>query len=457
MGGKSVNAIENGLSTAPPVLAYAAMLRKNDQLIAAGNGDGEEAALLADDMDGPWYAMTDDERDRMRGLSADLYALREGGPKRIEMSDEEQAKWQQARRDAHARLEIGDVDAALSSLRLPIPSNVENYNVPFLQARCWEKLGDFDTALEFMKEAERRDPRFALLVLSLLEHLHRAEEVGVYVNRILLDDQSTPLALWYAAAVLLGSTITMKAADAKPILQRLIKVLARAQELYLALKPEHRELLNLDADIALALGQCHERLGEQRAAIQVYDKALASHKADAGLYMARGLARFDSESSAALTDLTQAVRLRVTSILPYAILAHHALEQGALGDALTWANIACQQPGPDQTRAEVYETIAIALAKLGQRQEWILENFDKALAFDPLNERIKQNRNIALALSQSASKKPRSLAMWRLESKQFWNARNREIANRLERLSEERSNFLSREALALPDAFAGVA
>jgi hypothetical protein len=147
---------EDERTTLPPVLAYARLLRRSHNLIAAGKGDSEEAEMLADDMDAPWYAMNECEQDRMRGLSADLYALREGGPKRIEMSDQEVAKWKKATKRAYAGLHSGEIDATLAFLRRPIPHSLPGYVTPFLQAKCWEKLGDLETALVFVKEAERQ-------------------------------------------------------------------------------------------------------------------------------------------------------------------------------------------------------------------------------------------------------------------------------------------------------------
>src|SRR6266511_3094861 len=57
-------------------------------LIAAGEGDGEEADRLRDDMDVSYRYLSDAERQRLAGLSGDLYSLAgkehydspEGGP-----------------------------------------------------------------------------------------------------------------------------------------------------------------------------------------------------------------------------------------------------------------------------------------------------------------------------------------------------------------------------------------
>src|SRR5690242_8348021 len=100
-----------------PPLAYAQMLRESQALIDSGRGDSPEAEALADRMDVPWAAMTSKEQDRMEGLSIDLYALAEGGPKQVEMSGEDLAAWRREAAEAYARYVEGDVDAALNFFR----------------------------------------------------------------------------------------------------------------------------------------------------------------------------------------------------------------------------------------------------------------------------------------------------------------------------------------------------
>ena len=89
-----------------PVLAYARLLRQVHSLILEGRGDTPEAEALADQMDAPWHAMTEEEQARMRGLSIDLYALAEPGSDQVAMSPEELRKWQEqaaATRDVFRR------------------------------------------------------------------------------------------------------------------------------------------------------------------------------------------------------------------------------------------------------------------------------------------------------------------------------------------------------------------
>jgi hypothetical protein len=151
-----------------PIYAYARRLRAVHALIAQGKGDTEEAEAIADEMDAPWYAMTKPEQERMGGLSCDLYALAEGGAKQVDMTPQVRNQWEQAAAVADAAFEAGDVDAALAFLRRPSPKGLPRYKIPFLQARCWERLGDADTAQVFMKEAERHGLRKGISFVACL-------------------------------------------------------------------------------------------------------------------------------------------------------------------------------------------------------------------------------------------------------------------------------------------------
>ena len=150
---------------------------RNTALIAEGKGDSEEAEALADRMDAPWHAMTTQEQDRMRGLSRDLYALAEGGTKQIPMSPDEAKQWHEGAGAALAGLDAGDVDPVLGFARRPAPEGLPRHVIPLLQAKCWQRLGDIETAEVFMKEAERHNPRAAASVLGLLQPLARTEEI----------------------------------------------------------------------------------------------------------------------------------------------------------------------------------------------------------------------------------------------------------------------------------------
>jgi hypothetical protein len=59
-------------------------------------------------------------------------------------------------------------------------------------------------------------------------------------------------------------------------------------------------------------------------------------------------------------------------------------------------------PGGATVQAEIYELIAVAQAQLGQPADVVIENFDRACALDPKNERIRRNRELARRRATSA-------------------------------------------------------
>jgi hypothetical protein len=149
--------MDNGSRKRSPVLEYALRTRQVHVLIAHGKGDSVEADEIRDEMDEPWYAMTDVEQVRMRGLSADLYAL--GDPSlRPPLTDVQQIQaWREEARRFVTDFHSGNLDAALSFLRKPAPASLPAHWIPFLQALCWEKLGDPETAAIFRQAAEKHD------------------------------------------------------------------------------------------------------------------------------------------------------------------------------------------------------------------------------------------------------------------------------------------------------------
>jgi hypothetical protein len=171
----------------PAVQRYAKLLLELDQLMVQGKGNSPEADELREQMEMPWFEMSDSERERVGGLSEDLYALVSDG-KAIAMSPAERAEYgSEAKAALH---EASDPNMALAFLRRPCPNDIPKDAIPFLQARQWERLGDLNVALRFMRAAEQRNPKQAASVLILLEKLGRREEAKAYAQRILADSSA---------------------------------------------------------------------------------------------------------------------------------------------------------------------------------------------------------------------------------------------------------------------------
>lgn len=64
-----------GAQRSPEFLACLLLLRRLDELIAEGNGDGTEADAVRNQMEEPWYAMTEGEQHLLDLVSADVSTL----------------------------------------------------------------------------------------------------------------------------------------------------------------------------------------------------------------------------------------------------------------------------------------------------------------------------------------------------------------------------------------------
>src|SRR5713101_5688082 len=164
-----------------PAHKYAHLLLELHQLFAEGKEETEEAEAIRDLMDSPWNDLGQPDRDRLNGLSEDLYAFGESRSKSNAMSMKENM-------ELGAEIQRGFLannwDRTLHLLRAgpPAPPGM----IPFMQARCWEKLGYLEVALVFAQQAERLNPReYAVVALHYLQQLGRIDQALAYANRII--------------------------------------------------------------------------------------------------------------------------------------------------------------------------------------------------------------------------------------------------------------------------------
>lgn len=434
-----------------PLRAYTRMLRQVHDLIAQGKGDSQEAEALADQMDSPWYAMSAQEQELVGGLSEDLYALAEGKVKSVEMTPQQVEQWRQGVSEAWEAIQTGDVDRALSFLRRPIPRNLPPYIIPFLQARCWEKIGDLETAIQLMQEAERLNPPEAISVLILLQRAGRVDEAEAYAKRIIENPAATPSDLYLAAVTLLERTRGVESTpQVRPLLEPIVAALKRALEVESRTPRDQREFSDLEVLIAFALGLCHQGLADPRSAITLYTNVLKNRPEDAGLLTARGIVLLEvGEPMPALRDFARAAQAGTTSVWPYYFLATHALERDLWHEALRQSIRGTQCLASPQVQAELFEWIAICQSMLRQPLEYVIENFDRALALDPANERIRANR--ALAIHRYSTPRSSSLPRWRMTKPRNAGkavaALRPEVALQLDRVNERRATRFAESAL----------
>ncbi|MCI0681284.1 MAG: hypothetical protein L0Y71_04200 [Gemmataceae bacterium] len=181
---------ENDIEPRATAHEYAQLLLQLHALMAEGNEESAEAESIRERMERPWYAMMQQEQERMRGLSSDLYALHSGSSRTVTMSQKEIEEWARQRDATRREYEVGNVDPLLQFFRKAVPDVMPRFLVPFMQFRCWEKLGELEIGLVFLKEAEKFEPKLRPLVLWMLERTGKSDEANEYATRILNDAES---------------------------------------------------------------------------------------------------------------------------------------------------------------------------------------------------------------------------------------------------------------------------
>ena len=400
------------------VLESARLLRELHLLFLQGKDQSKEADAIRDDMESPWYGMTPDEQERIGGLSEDLYALADNGPRFVAMSEQQIQAWKKELEDWKNRYLQGDIDGWLAFWRRPRPNNFPPPNgnpasvVHFFQARCWDKYGDYETAALFMKAAEKTDPQFSGLVLDLL-HLagNRAEE-RKYANRILNDPKSKPVFVYTAASYMFGQVNGMKS-QRESLCNRLVPILKQAMEKEQRIPRAERDLPETEMYLLGSLGMCYELLGKDQEALSLYNRALIAHPSDHDLLLHRGVVLLYSRTDpAAYADFEKAVQLNSTRCLPFLLLAQREFNAGNYWKSYEYAKKGSDKHGTNELLSMAYQIIAMSLSMLDQHIDWVLENFKLAERLDPNNATIAQNRAIATARTE----KKHTTETWKLDT-----------------------------------------
>src|SRR4051812_5283432 len=125
------------LPMSPAYVQYVRGLHRLHALVAEGRDDSPEADAVRDGMDEPGYALSEAERQRVNGLSEDLYSLSDPPAPAPEPNPQATRKLMEA---AEAR-SAGDWDRALELLRR-WGRYLEPAELSFQRGCVWKEAGD---------------------------------------------------------------------------------------------------------------------------------------------------------------------------------------------------------------------------------------------------------------------------------------------------------------------------
>ncbi len=274
------------LTMNPSYLAMVRGTRELHQLIAVGKDDSPEADVIRDATDGPWQALTEVERNRVRNLSEDLYSLDEPPQAVQPMNRQAQAKLNDAFEARHR----GEWDRALDLLRR-WRAHIDPALVSYLRGSIWLEAGDPGTAVLFHEHAFKLQPDNENYLARFLYALNIADPAAAKkrAEEILQEHGSfSPVVVSRAADIQFMSARTTSETEAHQVFERLEPILRSILAML-----EQQDRSNIDRStfiMTLALlGSGYEFLGKWQAALEFYSRVLQLEPNNDALLVARGI------------------------------------------------------------------------------------------------------------------------------------------------------------------------
>ena len=172
------------------------LLMRLHELTRSGQEESEAADHIRENMESPWEAMSDEERMRIRGLSADLYSIGENRAASAQSDlDLEQSVEAACREKRWSEL--------LQHVRLN-SSRIPSEYVALSRGIAWFNLGQPQVAIEFLREASRLAPHDPQIEAWILFTLFRTQHVAEAVSQAegLARNSSSPYLLLLSARLL---------------------------------------------------------------------------------------------------------------------------------------------------------------------------------------------------------------------------------------------------------------
>jgi tetratricopeptide (TPR) repeat protein len=391
------------LSQSPAYQDVVRGLLRMHQYAVAGQDESDAADALRESMGQPWERLSAVERERVAGLSKDLYTITDPPAVGQEpMNPHAQGKLG----EAYEAREKGEWDRALELLRrwgkyLPAPL------LSYLRARIWEEAGDRSVAVVFFEHAcqlDSQNENFRATYLNVLKWTD-PERARAIAEPILNESQEhIPNLVIQAVEVLYGVATSISEHDAAPIYRRLISILipllARTKD------EEGLEHPTQVSMILLLLATFHRWLGEIPQAYDYYSRALVLEPWNDALLIARGIIVYGTNPSA-IADFEQAIRLNSQIVWPYFYMAHYLLSNNRMEECRRMCELALGKLSPPRIQSELCEFLGIALTGLGCPGPVVQRAFENAIRVDPSNERARQN--LQRYLTALATKPPRQI------------------------------------------------
>jgi tetratricopeptide (TPR) repeat protein len=385
------------------------LLLKLHNLALEGRDESAEADAIRDEMDGPWYRLTEEQARRLRNLSADLATLEPDSP--IKHPTSPNIYSESLADSIHIARTQGDYDEVLNLLRMS-PSQVSADRAAALRGACYEALGEQETALLFVEYAVRVSSvpdSYAIFLLIKLIKSGRLERAVAWAKELCQTiGNPSPHLLEMLATTFFDSGKTTPGETGRDFLRQAIRLFQQAHDKVESLLIDPRQkLLAVNCQIGIAV--CHCLLSDHELAIAALDVALQIDPKDETALTIRGLLKGPADWSAAIEDLTKAIGSHSASVWPYYYVAYDLLRRSEFERCLETCAAGLRLSSDPEINSDLCEWMAISHAELGSPAKTIVSCFEDALAFSPHNERVARNFR---RFSDSLADRPSAARNW---------------------------------------------
>ena len=367
-----------------PYIEYVRGLLRLHQLDCDERSESDEAEAVRDSLEVPWSLLSKSERERIKGLSADLYGI--SAPALTVAPTKES---QRAIQEAMEARNIGNWDESLSIIRT-FENQFEHGLIAYIRGTVWREAGDNLTATVFFKHASelhKDNDNYRYMYLSTLASAEPAQAL-LLANEILQDaNANSPQVVTRAADICLVSSKSLPESDLLPKLDSLAVILENVVSRLEQVQPANQSVF---AHAVTLAAFCQDGLGKSIAALRLYNLGIAANPTNDALLVARGILQY-GKSDSAIRDFRLAIQLESPLVWPSLFLGHHYLTNGQYEDCLKVCEQALNRVSSNSLNAALYEWIGISRSELGMPAEKVRDAFEEAVRLDPENDRIRKN------------------------------------------------------------------
>ena len=363
-------------------------LRELHALTIAGRLDSPEADAVRDATDVPWSALTETEKNRLSGLSEDLYLITDPVER---LSGEFDLQIQASLNNLIQAKLAKDWEETLKWARVS-RLFLKPATLSYVLGSAWMDGGDPGTAVIFFKHAADLDPQNSDYYVFYLNAQNEFNpKIALYEAQEVLNNPASfgPQIIVCACYLLLESTKNLSAFESSSILRKMIGELNNSLT-QMELEVGRNAIRTSYLSACTILGISHELLGENQAAIASYTKSLAIAPDDALALTARGILRY-GESELAIDDLQLSIQNGIQVVWPYYFLAHYHLSFGQFDLSRHYCERGLALGGSDVIKSELAEWLGVCQAELRFPADIIRNSFERAIRFNPSNEEAHRN------------------------------------------------------------------